>query len=260
MGAWEVHCLDSREMHPVETGSCALVLTSPPYFPADVEVVLRSGRVRDVGGLADRVQVFVEGLAPVFREMARVLRPGGCIALITRYLSAGGVQIPVTGWFRLLMAREGFVVGSRFFLRRHSRRSPGQRAGDFLRGGEARPVGVEDVMVYRRADRSGGGPRLERDGVTAEEVTAWLEPLWNLPSPGAGRRHPHQMPREAGRRLMLLYSRPGDMVLDPFAGAAGLLLDGPALGRRVIACELDPRYAAICRQQFKRVSQTRRTS
>jgi DNA modification methylase len=259
-GAWEVHCLDSREMHPVATGSCAMVLTSPPYFPAGVEVVLRSGRVRDAGALADEVRGFVEGLAPVFREMARVLRPDGRVALITRYLSAGGVQIPVTCWFRQLMEREGFVVGGRFFLRKHARRSPGQRAGDFLRGAEATPVGVEDVMVYRRANERRGGARMVRGEVTAEEVTAWLEPLWSLSSPGAGRRHPHQMPREAGRRLILLYSRPGDVVLDPFAGAAGLLLDGPALGRRVIACELDPRYAVICREQFNRVSRTRRTS
>jgi DNA modification methylase len=56
---------------------------------------------------------------------------------------------------------------------------------------------------------------------------------------------------------MLLYSRPGDVVLDPFAGAAGLLLDGPGLGRRVIACEVDPRYAAICRDQLKRSFQSR---
>jgi site-specific DNA-methyltransferase (adenine-specific) len=60
------------------------------------------------------------------------------------------------------------------------------------------------------------------------------------------------MPREAGRRLILLYSRPGDVVLDPFAGAAGLLLEGQRLGRRVVACEVDPRYAEVCRQELSR--------
>lgn len=42
-GAWEVHCLDSRDMRPVGTASCGLVLSSPPYFPEGVEAELRSG-------------------------------------------------------------------------------------------------------------------------------------------------------------------------------------------------------------------------
>lgn len=247
---WEVHCLDARQMTPVVSGSCGMVLSSPPYFPEGVESVLRSGRVRDVADLTETVRAFVDGLAPVFHEVRRVLRPDGYAVLITRYLSAGGVQIPVTGWFRRLMENEGFAVRGRFFLRRHARRSPGQRAGDFLRGGEFNPMGVEDVMVYRRGGSGRGGRKVAREEMSAAEMTSWLEPLWNLPGPGAGRKHPHQMPREAGRRLMLLYSRPGDVVLDPFAGAAGLLLDGPGLGRRVIACEVDPRYAAICREQL----------
>jgi DNA modification methylase len=53
---------------------------------------------------------------------------------------------------------------------------------------------------------------------------------------------------------MLLYSRPGEVVLDPFAGAAGLLLEGLRLGRRVVACEVDPRYAEVCRRELARAA------
>ncbi len=252
-GGWEVHCLDSRDMRPVGTASCGLVLSSPPYFPEWVEAELRSGVVRDRRVLSGAVREFVEGLAPVFGEIRRVLRPGGKLVLITRYLAAGGEQIPVTEWFRGLVEREGMVVEARYFLRKYGRRSPRQRAGDFVRGGAAVPVAVEDVMVYGDGEPV-GRKRTVRCGVSEEEVVSLLEPLWDLPSPGAGRKHPHQMPREAGRRLMLLYSRPGEVVLDPFAGAAGLLLEGLRLGRRVVACEVDPRYAEVCRRELARAA------
>ncbi|HYY44306.1 MAG TPA: DNA methyltransferase, partial [Actinomycetota bacterium] len=67
---------DSREMRHLEDSSVALVVTSPPYFAGkEYEQALGEGHV-PAGYLE-----FLEALHDVFKECARVLEPGGRIAV-----------------------------------------------------------------------------------------------------------------------------------------------------------------------------------
>ena len=51
--------------------------------------------------------------------------------------------------------------------------------------------------------------------------------------------HPTQKPLDLMDRFVNLFSDEGDLVFDPFAGAATTLIAARALGRRAIAYELD---------------------
>ncbi len=248
---WEVHCLDSRRMKSIPDSSCDLVISSPPYFPGEVELMLRDKSPASMDDVTRATKDYVAGLSPAFREIKRVLKKGGHVALITRYLEVNGRYIPLTEWFREIMDDCGFSICARFFWRKFSRRSPSQRASDFIRGGMPRPLQVEDIVVFENND---GGPpvRKARTDIPVGEAKLLIDPFWDIHPVGFGRKHPHQMPQELGRRLMLLFSRPGDTILDPFAGAAGLLLDAIRLGRRAIACEVDPAFSRICEEQLRR--------
>lgn len=48
--------------------------------------------------------------------------------------------------------------------------------------------------------------------------------MWEIPNAGANRKdgvegHPAQMPTELARRAVMLYTMPGDIVIDPFSGS-----------------------------------------
>lgn len=55
--------------------------------------------------------------------------------------------------------------------------------------------------------------------------------------------HPTQKPVELALRALRNSSRPGDVVLDPFAGSGSTLIAAEQLDRSCFAIELDPRYA-----------------
>lgn len=63
--------------------------------------------------------------------------------------------------------------------------------------------------------------------------------------------HPTQKPVMALLPLIMAYSRPGDIVLDPFAGSGSTAVAAEILGRRYIAIELSEQYAKIARDRLR---------
>jgi hypothetical protein len=58
------------------------------------------------------------------------------------------------------------------------------------------------------------------------------------------RRHPTQKPIGLMRWLIERYTRPGDLVIDPYAGSGTTLLAAQDCGREAIGIEIDPGYCA----------------
>jgi adenine-specific DNA-methyltransferase len=66
------------------------------------------------------------------------------------------------------------------------------------------------------------------------------------------RLHPTQKPLCVLTPLIQSFSRPGDVVLDPFCGSGSTLLAAKLQGRNFIGIELDPRYFEIARNRLRR--------
>lgn len=63
--------------------------------------------------------------------------------------------------------------------------------------------------------------------------------------------HPHEKPPEALLPLIRAWSRPGDLVLDPFCGTGAAPLAAVALHRHVLAMEKDPHWVQIAQQRVQ---------
>jgi DNA modification methylase len=89
-----------------------------------------------------------------------------------------------------------------------------------------------------------------------EPTGAKLRNCWLLGPDINGRKgHPAAFPRELARRCILLGSRPGDTILDPFGGSGTTAVAAHELGRKAILIELNPEYSKICEQRTRHAVQ-----
>lgn len=64
--------------------------------------------------------------------------------------------------------------------------------------------------------------------------------------------HPAPFPVELPRRLILLYTSPGDLVLDPFMGAGATAVAAVQTGRHYVGYEVSERYCELARKRVER--------
>ena len=64
------------------------------------------------------------------------------------------------------------------------------------------------------------------------------------------RLHPTQKPVEALQPIIAALTRPGDIVLDPFAGSGSTLVAAQLLGRGYVGIELDAGHVRTARRRL----------
>jgi DNA modification methylase len=64
------------------------------------------------------------------------------------------------------------------------------------------------------------------------------------------RYHPTQKPLSLMRWIIEKYSKPNDIILDPFAGSGTTLVASEELGRRYLGFELSEKYCAVARKRL----------
>ncbi len=82
-----------------------------------------------------------------------------------------------------------------------------------------------------------------------------MKNVWRFTAPGADEkthgRHPTQKPLALVERALLASTRPGDRVLDPFAGSATTGVAALRCGRSFVGAEIDPQYVALAVERLR---------
>jgi DNA modification methylase len=74
--------------------------------------------------------------------------------------------------------------------------------------------------------------------------------LWEIARPHESKLHSTMKPVELMERALTNSSKPGDSVLDPFAGSGSTIIAAEQTGRVCYACEIDSRYVDVIRQRY----------
>jgi DNA modification methylase len=77
-----------------------------------------------------------------------------------------------------------------------------------------------------------------------------LRDVWQISTRGHREMHPAMMPEELARRCILLGSRPGDTVLDPFGGSGTTGLVARQLGRNAVLLDISEEYCQLMKTRL----------
>lgn len=239
---WQVVEGDARIVLPMLPEQCArMIWTDPPYGHGNMDGDLQSARVRDgVAGARVRESEpiandtgadFESIMDSFFAEAARVLDRDCCCCCC---MGGGG---PNTTFARMAMKIDTAMEFFQAIVWDKTARGPGM-GWRFRRD-------YEFVMVSHRR-----GGRLSWN----ESVPAMSNIMRDQPV--RERIHPNEKPVSLMRTFILAHTKPGDLVIDPFAGSGGTGVACMETGRRFVGVELDPGYAAIARLRIAAAAET----
>jgi DNA modification methylase len=272
LGAVTILTGDSRNvLRSVEAQTVQTCITSPPYWG------LRDYDHPDQIGAEPSPESYVANLVEVFREVRRVLRDDGTVWLNVGdgYARNGGVgshgpNAKVGNTKKLIQKRnckvpevwglkdrdlmglpwrvafalqaDGWILRSRIIWIKKTAMPESVKN---------RPTSAtEDVFLFAKQP----GYYYDHHGVR-EESGANLRNYWRLGPDTSGNGHPATFPRELARRCILLASRPGDTVLDPFGGSGTTGAVAQDEDRKAILVELNAEYNNLAKKRLKNGAQ-----
>jgi len=243
----EIMTGDSSTMPHIADGEAPLVLTSPPYFPVSLDAVLSEPVARQTKCdlVAEEVESFQNSLWPVLQECARISCVGGILCMISADVGYGGQLHSVTGRLREGAERAGYRLFTRAHLRAISYR---RRTASNLSTRRPRAFRFDETVSVELFCRGEKPLAVQPEAFSREELKSLSAPLWNMRPMGSRRVHPHQSPPDLLQKLIRLYSRRGDLVVDPFAGSGSTVAEATLLGRRGLGYEKDPVRAEAARR------------
>jgi site-specific DNA-methyltransferase (adenine-specific) len=224
---------------PWPDGSVDLIVTSPPY---GIGVPYADG-----GDIPPAEYWPVSAVWAA--EMRRVVRPNGGrlalnIALDTTWSTTFYAQ-----WVQVLTSA-GWTVKHNITWN-ESNISRRTAWGSWLLPSAPHVVNPTEMIVICHAGEYRRPHRGRRGDILPEEQRDWSLAMWSFA--GANARlvgHPAPFPEELPRRLIKLYSYPGDVVADPFAGSGTTCLVAARLKRQTLGVDRSATYVALAGQRL----------
>ena len=259
-------------LREVPAASVDLIVTSPPYADS---------RRRTYGGI--HPDDYVAWFLPKAAELRRVLKPTGTFILNIKEKVVAGERHPYVLELILEMRRQGWLWTEEYIW--HKKNCyPGKWPNRFRDAWErclqfnlSRRFTMDQqavrVPMGRWADArlrnlSTTDRRRDESRVQSgfgKNVSNWVGREWAYPTnvlhlatECGNKAHSAAFPPALPEWFIRLFTRPGDLVLDPFMGSGTALVAAQALGRRWLGMDTNPDYVRMARtalaQQARQLS------
>ena len=235
-------------LRTIDTESIDLVFADPPYFLSNDGFTVKSGKMVSVNkGSWDKssgIDEDFEFQKSWISECLRVLKPNGSLFISGTYHSIYQCGFAL----QQLQAR---IVNEIIWFKPNG--APALAGRNFT-------ASHETIIWATKSSKSKhtfnyieskswpvGSDQLRREGKQMRSV-------WSIPSTPAREKthgmHPTQKPIELLKRVVLLASNPGDIVLDPFCGSGTTGVVSVSNGRKFIGIDCDNVYLNLSKQRI----------
>ena len=257
---------DSAEvLKTLPDNSINLIVTSPPY--ADQ-------RKSTYGGIAP--DKYVEWFLPISEQLLRVLKPSGTFVLNIKEKVVNGERSTYVMELILAMRKQGWLWTEEFIW--HKKNSyPGKWPNRFrdawerlLQFNKSKKFAMyqEEVMVpmgdwakSRLKNLSDTDKRRDNSKVGSgfgKNISNWIDRekayptnVLHLATECNNKKHSAAFPEELPEWFIKLFTKEGDMVLDPFAGSGTTLFVAERMGRSAIGIEIMEDYYKMIKNQLE---------
>lgn len=230
---------DARQI-PIADPIVDLTVTSPPY---GLDVAYADGG--DVP--PDEWPAFTEAW---MRDARRVTKPSGRMVLNVPLDAFKGGYRPVYKQALDAAGVAGWVLEHQLVWDEGTRTKGNRALGSLNSAAKPRPVDSSEIVaIFSNGPwgPSSGNP----DDITPAEWQRFGKGPWRFPGASAKRAgHPAPFPPELPYRAMKLFSRRGDVVLDPFCGSGTTIAVAAAEGRFGIGIDRSPSYLQIAARRI----------
>ena len=250
---------DARDVSFIPSGSVHLVVTSPPYWtlkryndgPAQL------GHVKDY-------EEFLEELAKVWREMHRILVPGGrmvCVVgdvCLSRRDFGRHVVMPLHSDIAVSCRKIGFDNLNPIIWHKISNANYEVSNGSKFLGKPYEPNSIiKSDIEFILMQRKPGGYRQPTEHqrklsmIAKEDYGKWFQQIWTVTG-ASTKEHPAPFPTELASRLVRMFSFWGDTVVDPFNGTGTTMVAAMRAGRSSIGVEIDMEYCKMAEERLRK--------
>ena len=257
---------DSAEvLKTLPDNSIDLIVTSPPY--ADQ-------RKSTYGGITP--DKYVEWFLPISEQLLRVLKPSGTFVLNIKEKVVNGERSTYVMELILAMRKQGWLWTEEFIW--HKKNSyPGKWPNRFrdawerlLQFNKSKKFAMyqEEVMVpmgdwakSRLKNLSDTDKRRDNSKVGSgfgKNISNWIDRekayptnVLHLATECNNKKHSAAFPEELPEWFIKLFTKEGDMVLDPFAGSGTTLFVAERMGRSAIGIEIMEDYYKMIKNQLE---------
>jgi len=222
----------------------ALIVTSPPY----------NAGVDYGPGICDDLpwDQYWEWAREWVRTAQNMLCDGGRLCLVVSSHIGRSPAMPLASRYEVLCQDVGLLCRGSITWDKGAARKNSTAWGSFCSPSNPslRDHG-EVVLVFSKGRFDLPNPRGEKADVPKSVFIHGTSNFWRL-NPERDRSHPAPFPEELAARLLLLYTWPGDLVVDPFAGSGTTGVVAIRHGRRFVGVEINPEYVAMAQARIDR--------
>ena len=249
MTAHKIILGDARAMSEVADQSVHLVVTSPPYW-----------QIKDYGaknqiGFHDDYREYINNLNLVWEECARVLHPGCrlCVNVGDQFARAAHygrykvipIREEIVGFCEKQLGLDymGAIIWQKVTTCNTSGGATIMGSFPFPRNGIVK-IDYEFILIFKKPGKAPEPPSptaKEAARMSTEEWNEYFYGHWNFTGARQG-GHPAAFPLELPRRLIRMFTFPGETVLDPFLGSGTTSVAAHRLGRHSVGYEINPDF------------------